>query len=272
MGNDIKIVAVIGAGFLGKQIASQTAFYDYTVRIYDVRTDMLELLVKKIKRKKKKRRALGEVTYHYDLAEAVKDADLIIEAVPEKLELKKKIFSQIDKAAPLHAIIATNSSSIPVSRLEEFVQRKDKLLNIHFYHQAIPMVDLMKGTKTSDETFETGKKWIESIEFTPIIVKKESFGFVFNRLWHRLRLEALKMWAEGYADIEMIDTAWKIFTHMDLGPFGLMDTIGLDTVYNVHMSYYNETSDPKEKPPQALKDMIDRGELGAKTKKGFYTY
>jgi len=269
---DIKTVAIIGAGFLGKQIASQTAFYDYTIRLYDVNIEPLEKLVKKIARKKKKKGALGEVSYHNNLKEAVADADLIIEAVPEILELKKKIFSQIDEASPPHAIIATNSSSIPVSRIEDAVQRKDKLLNMHFYHQAIPMVDLMKGTKTSDETFEIGKKWIESIEFTPIVVKKESFGFVFNRLWHRLRLEALKMWSEGIADIEMIDAAWKIFTHMDFGPFGLMDTIGLDTVYYVHMSYYNETGDPKEKPPQALKDMIDRGELGVKTKKGFYTY
>ncbi len=272
MVNEIKIVAIIGAGFLGKQIASQTAFYDYTIRLYDVRTETLEKLVKKIARKKKKKGALGEITYHNNLNEAVSDADLIIEAVPEILELKKKIFSQIDENAPPHAIIATNSSSIPVSRIEDAVQRKDKVLNMHFYHQAIPMVDLMKGTRTSEETFEIGKRWIESIEFTPIIVKKESFGFVFNRLWHRLRLEALKMWAEGIVDIEMMDIAWKIFTHMDVGPFELMDTIGLDTVYNVHMSYFKETGDPKEKPPQALKDMIDKNMLGMKTKKGFYEY
>lgn len=272
MVNNIKNVAVIGAGFLGKQIASQTAFYDYTVRIYDVRTEMLEILVKKIKRKKKKKGALGEVTYHNDLAEAVADADLIIEAVPEKLDLKKKVFSQIEKAAPPHAIIATNSSSIPVSRIEDAVKRKDKVMNMHFYHQGIPMVDIMKGTETSDDTFEKGKKFVESIEFTPLVVKKECYGFVFNRLWRACKKEALEIWAGGYADIETVDTAWKIFTGMSFGPFTLMDTIGLDTVYNVEMSYYKETGDPRDKPPQALKDMIDRGELGAKTKKGFYEY
>ena len=272
MVNDIKIVAVIGAGFLGKQIASQTAFYDYTVRIYDVQTEMLEILVKKIKRKKKKKGALGEVTYHNDLAEAVADADLIIEAVPERLELKKEIFSQIEEAAPPHAIIATNSSSIPVSRIEDAVKRKDKVMNMHFYHQGIPMVDIMKGTETSDDIFEKGKKFVESIEFTPLVVKKECYGFVFNRLWRACKKEALEIWAGGYADIETVDMAWKIFTGMSFGPFTLMDTIGLDTVYNVEMSYYKETGDPRDKPPQALKDMIDRGELGAKTKKGFYKY
>jgi len=272
MAKGIKIVAIIGAGFLGKQIAAQTASYDYTVRIYDKQTEILEKLAKKIARRKKVKKARGDVSFHYNLSEAVADSDLIIEAIPEKLELKKEIFSQIDKAAPPNAIIATNSSSIEVSRIENAVQRKDKVLNMHFYHQAIPMVDLMKGTMTSEDTFEKGIKFIENIALTPIIVKKESKGFVFNRLWHRMRIEALNMWADGVADIETIDTAWKIFTHMDVGPFALMDAIGLDTVYNVHMTYYNETGDPKERPPQALKDMIDNGLLGMKTKKGFYEY
>ena len=272
MTNDIKVVAIIGLGFLGKQIAFQTASFDYTVRIYDTQTEILEKQTKKLARRKKIKNAHGDITSHNSLSEAVADSDLIIEAVPEKPELKRDIFSQIDKAAPPRAIIATNSSSIPVSQIEDAVQRKDKVLNMHFYHQAIPMVDLMKGTMTSDKTFEKGKKFIESIEMTPIVVKKESKGFVFNRLWHRMRIEALKMWADGVADIETIDAAWKIFTHMDVGPFALMDAIGLDTVYNVHMTYYNETDDHKEKPPQALKDMIDKGLLGMKTKKGFYEY
>jgi len=272
MVNEIKTVAVIGAGFLGYQISSQTAFYNYTVRIFDVDIEKLKIFTQKIKRKKKKKGALGEVTYHHTLTEAVADADLIIEAVPENLELKKDIFSQIDKAAPPHAIIATNSSSIPVSKIEDAVSRKDKVINLHFYHQAIPMVDIMRGTKTSEETFEIGKKFIESIDFTPLEVKKECLGFVFNRIWRATKKEALESWARGYADIETIDTAWKIFTGMNFGIFELMDNIGLDIVYNVEMSYYKESGDPKDKPPQALKDMIDRGELGTKTNKGFYEY
>ena len=182
MAKEIKIVAVIGAGFLGKQIATQTASFNYTVRIYDKQTEILEKLKKKLVRRKKIKKAQGDVTSHNNLSEAVADADLIIEAVPEILELKKEIFSQIDKTAPPHAIIATNSSSIVVSSIEDAVQRKDKVLNMHFYHQAIPMVDLMKGTMTSEDTFEKGEKFIESIALTPIIVKKESKGFVFNRL------------------------------------------------------------------------------------------
>ncbi len=130
----------------------------------------------------------------------------------------------------------------------------------------------MRGTKTSDESFEKGKKWLESIEIVPLVVKKECFGFVFNRIWRAIKKDALNIWAEGHADIETVDTAWKIFTGMEFGPFVLMDAIGLDVVYDIEMSYYNESGDPKDKPPQALKDMVDKGELGIKTKKGFYNY
>lgn len=272
MVNSIKIVVVIGIGFLGYQIASQTSQHDYTVRIYDVRPEILEKLARKFKRKKKLKGASGKISYHNTISEAVSDADLIIEAVPEELELKKDVFSKIDSVAPPHAIIATNSSSFPVSMIEDAVKRKDKVLNLHFYHQGIPMVDIMRGTQTSEETFEIGKKYIESIHFTPLVVKKECLGFVFNRIWHATKKEALNSWAKGYADIETIDAAWKIFTGMSLGIFELMDNIGLDVAYNVEMTYYKESGDERDKPPQALKDMIDRGELGAKSKKGFYTY
>ena len=272
MVNDIKTVAVIGAGFLGYEISSQIASYNFTVRIFDVDTEKLELFTRKIMRRKKKKGALGEVTYHYTLDEAVADADFIIEAVPENLDLKKKVFSQIDKAAPPHAIIATNSSSIPVSKIEGAVTRKDKVLNLHFYHRAIPMVDIMRGTQTSEETFNTGKKFLESIHLTPLEVKKECLGFVFNRIWHATKKEALNSWAKGYADVKTIDASWKIFTGMSLGLFEIMDNIGLETVYSVEMTYYKESGDERDKPPQALKDMIDRGEIGVKTKKGFYNY
>jgi 3-hydroxybutyryl-CoA dehydrogenase len=270
---DIEVIAVIGAGYLGKQIIEKTALKDYNLRIYDINQEGLDKYTRKVARIKRVKKVGGEVTFHKTLSEAVKDADLVIEAVPEKLELKKEIFSEIDKAAPPHAIIATNSSSIPVSKIEDVVQRRDKLLNIHFYHLILqPMADIMRGTKTSNETFEKGKKWVESIEIIPIIVKKECFGFVFNRIWRAIKKECLKVWAGGHADIETIDKAWKIYTGMGLGPFQLMDNIGLDVVYDIEMSYYNESGDPDDKPPQVLKDMVDKGLLGRKSGQGFYNY
>ncbi|HUW91377.1 MAG TPA: 3-hydroxyacyl-CoA dehydrogenase family protein [Candidatus Nanopelagicaceae bacterium] len=270
MSEEIKIVSIIGAGYLGKQIAEKTALKEYTIRLYDTNVEDLAKFSRKLKRRKK---TPGEITSHETIKDAVKDADLIIEAVPEILELKREIFKIIDEAAQPNAIIATNSSSIPVSKLEDEVARKDKLLNIHFYNViTMPMADIMRGTKTSDETFEKGKNWVESIDITPLIVKKECYGFVFNRIWRAIKKESMKIWAGGYADLEEVDKAWKIFTGMGIGPFQFMDQIGLDVIYDIEMSYYKNSGLEDDKPPQALKDLVDNGNLGQKTKKGFYTY
>ncbi len=273
---EINTVSFVGAGHMGQLIAVEAAIFEYSIRFYDIDPAALEQAKKSMRKAKrrKKDKVLKSVTYHDDLASAVKDVDLVIEAVPEILELKKEIFTEIDKAAPPHAIIATNSSSIPVSKIEDAVSRKDKVLNLHFYQpiQSSNMVDIMRGTQTSDETFETGKKWIESINCVPLVVKKECLGFVFNRIWHAVKKECLKIWAGSHADIETVDQAWKIWSGMPLGPFRMMDNVGLDVVYDIEMSYYNDSGNPQDKPPQALKDMIDRGELGVKSDKGFYVW
>ena len=277
MGKEIKKVGIVGAGFTGKQIAAQTALNNFIVKVYDINPKILEGARKYIMgvlKRKNRLDAIQNISYYSDLDNALEDVELVIEAVPENLELKRKVFSQIDSSAPAKTIIATNSSSYPVSRIESAVKRRDKVLNIHFYPPIPmrPMVDIMRGTETSDEIFEIGKKWIINIGCEPLIVKKECFGFVFNRIWHAVKKECLKMWAGGYADIEVIDTAWKIFTKMKLGPFTMMDGIGLDVAYAVEKSYYEESGDPKDKPPQAFKEMVERGDLGLKTGKGFYTW
>ncbi|NVM35717.1 MAG: 3-hydroxyacyl-CoA dehydrogenase family protein [Candidatus Lokiarchaeota archaeon] len=275
--NEIKNISIIGAGFTGKQIAAIATLYKYDVSIFDINSEILmeaKKYITGVLKRKQKPELSNHIYYCNKIEEAVSNADLVIEAIPENIELKKKLFFQIDRIAPKNTIIATNSSSIPVSKIEEVVDRKDKVLNIHFYPPIPlrPMADIMRGTKTSDETFEKGKKWIESIGCHPIVVKKEIIGFVLNRMWHAARREALNLWAGGHADIKTIDSAWKIFTGMAMGPFSLMDGIGLDVVYAVQMSYYLESGELRDKPPDALKDMVDKGELGMKTGKGFYTW
>ena len=270
MNREIKIISVIGAGYMGKQIIERSTLCGYNVHAYDVSFESLNEFISELKRSKDIK---GDIIQHTNLSEAVRSADLIIEAIPENIELKREIFSQIDNAAPPHAIIATNSSSIPISKLEDVVARKDKVMNIHFYHLVNwPMADLMKGNQTSDETFEKGKKWVESIDITPLIVKKECYGFVFNRIWRAVKKDCLKIWGGGYADVEDVDKAWKIFTGSDEGPFEMMDKIGLDVIYDIEMSYFKKSGDQDDKPPDALKELVDKDQLGRKTGKGFYTY
>lgn len=266
-------VSIIGVGNLGKQIAERAALYDYQVSIFDINPLGLQEFIYDAHKKIQNKGSSGNIYFKESLDEAVREADLIIEAVPEKLELKKTVFKQIDKSSPPHAIIATNSSSIPVSKLESAVKRKDKVLNIHFYKLPVfPMADIARGTKTSDQTFELGKDWIEDIDITPLVLKKQCLGFVFNRIWRAIKKECLKIWAGGYADIETVDKAWEIFTRSPIPPYKFMDIIGLDVVYDIEMMYYNESKDPTDKPPKKFKEMVKRGELGVKSGKGFYEY
>ena len=182
--------------------------------------------------------------------------------------------SKLGEKAPREAILATNSSSIPVSKMEDSSGRPERCLNIHFYFplQGVNMVDIMGGTRTLPEVMEKGVEWIASIGCIPLKVNKEILGFCFNRVWRAIKREALYMWANGFVDFRDTDRAWMVFTKMKEGPFALMDKVGLDVIYDIEMVYYNDSKDPKDKPPDALLDLVKRGELGVKSGKGFYTY
>jgi 3-hydroxyacyl-CoA dehydrogenase len=283
---EIRKVAVIGTGTLGTQIALQASLHGYDVSTYDadekafVRT--LETLKKRIENARREsslsleviQREAPKVHRSNSLKDALQEADLAIEAVPEDLNLKRTVFAAIDAAAPPRTILATNSSSIPVSRLETATHRPEKCLNLHFYalDAGKNMVDVMGGDQTSADVLDTGKRWIRSIGCIPLLVKKESLGFCFNRVWRAVKRETLHMWAEGLVDFQDIDRAWMVWTGMSQGPFGIMDAIGLDVVYGIEMVYFNESQEPRDFPPQALREMLDRKELGVKTGKGFYSY
>ena len=277
MDRKINVISVIGAGYLGKQIIAKSILYNYDIKVFDTNKEDLDAFTKKMKKKIEDKNLDATITQFNNIAEAVKDVDLVIEAVPEKLELKRAIFPKIDKAASPHTIIATNSSSIPISKIEDVVERKDKVMNIHFYDLfTLPVADIMRGTQTSKDTFEKGMAWLESIEITPLEVKKECYGFVMNRIWRAIKKDCLKIWAGGHADIETVDKAWKFFCQFfsknDYGPFQFMDRIGLDVVYDIEMSYFKNSGYPDDKPPDALKEMVERKEMGVKTGKGFYNY
>lgn len=286
MEKKVQKLAVVGTGILGTQIAILAASFDYEVSAYDTDEGSFTRGLQKVKNSMKSAgrksafptedvdKVANTVRFCKDLAEALRDADLVIEAVPEDLELKRKVFERLDVLAPREAILATNSSSIPISRIESATNRPEQCLNTHFYYPAIGhnMVDVMGGTKTTPEVIETAIAWVRSLGLVPLTVKKEILGFCFNRVWRVIKREALYMWAEGFVDFRDIDRGWMIFTGMTQGPFGLMDNVGLDVVYDIEMVYYNESKDPKDHPPEALKTKLDRKEFGIKTNKGFYTY
>jgi 3-hydroxybutyryl-CoA dehydrogenase len=198
----------------------------------------------------------------------------VVEAIVEDVNIKRKLFKELGKYAPAKAVLATNSSSLPVSRMEKSSGRPQQCINTHFYLplQGMNMVDLMGGTKTLPAVMRKGEQWIRSLGCIPLRVKKEILGFCFNNVWRAIKKQTLFMWGNDFVDFRDVDRAWRIFTGMRMGPFGLMDTVGLDTVYNIEMVYYNNSKDPKDKPPKALVDKIKRGELGVKSGKGFYKY
>jgi 3-hydroxybutyryl-CoA dehydrogenase len=282
----IQKVAVIGTGTMGTQIAIQAALFGYAVSAYDhdkeafLRSQAhLTSLIKGARGKhlpsiEEWEEAAQRIGRCDALAEALIDADLVIEAVAEDLTVKRRVFGSIDALAPAKAIVATNSSSIPISRIEDATARPELCLNIHFYFPALGtnMADIMGGTKTTAEVMEAGTAWVRSIGCVPLTVKKESFGFCFNRVWRAVKREVLHMWSEGYVDFRDIDRAWMIFTGMKQGPFGLMDKVGLDVVSDIEMLYYNESKDPRDHPPELLTAMVEKKELGVKTGKGFYCY
>jgi 3-hydroxybutyryl-CoA dehydrogenase len=282
----VQTVTVIGVGKMGIKIAARAAAFGYGVRVFDVAPDVLGNAREPIRTdiqgyceegvtQEDPKVVFNRVSFHGKLEDAVAETDLIIEAIPEKLDLKKEVFAELDRLAPKHAIIATNSSSIPVSKMEGAVGRPDKVVNIHFYARPVgitPMVDLMGGTRTRDETLLRAREWIEGIGCIPLVVKKECMGFVFNRVWRAVKRESLRSWAGGHADYKDIDRAWKIWTGMMAGPFGMMDFVGLDVVYDIEMSYYLDSRDPRDKPPEALREMVERGQLGLKSGKGFYDW
>jgi len=285
MSQRIRKVSVIGVGLMGTQIAAQAACYGCDVKIYDQDPTNFQRTLQRIRPLVKPtlpvddwNRGVERIMQCENMREALKDADLAMEAIYENLEAKRTVFSQMDEMTPKDAILATNSSSIVISRIETATHRPGKCVNLHFYVPAgiqgypINIVDVCGGTQTTGETIESCRQWVRSVGCIPLTVKKEVLGFCFNSIWRAVKKRSLDLWAEGYVDFRDIDRAWMVFTRMPQGPFGLMDTVGLDVVYDIEMTYYNESKDQRDYPPKALKDMVDRKELGRKTGKGFYAY
>ena len=282
----IERVAMVGTGTMGRLIALRTAQHGIPVTLYDsdptaldrARTAIHDILGGWLGQGTLARIEMddieGRLRYASDLASAVRDADLVIEAIPERVEMKRALFSQLDECCPERTIIATNSSSIRVSYLEDATARPTKVANLHYYNPIwdIPMVEIGRGTQTDTETIDALTDFARRTSLLPLHVQKESTGFIFNRVWRAIKKETLKVVESGVASFEDVDRAWMTMYHTAMGPFGKMDEIGLDVVRDIEEHYASESNDPTDLPPKILTDRVARGDLGMKTGRGFYTY
>jgi 3-hydroxybutyryl-CoA dehydrogenase len=215
--------------------------------------------------------ALARLRIVDDLPRAAAEADIVIEAVAEDLTLKRKVFADLDRVCPPRTLFATNSSSIRISAIEDATRRPENVLNAHFMAGVWqrPVVELMRGTRTTEDAIDRMSRFVLSTGLTPLIVQKESTGFIFNRVWRAIKKETLHLVDDGVASHEDVDRAWMLVFGTSIGPFGLMDMVGLDVVRDIELVYYGESNNASDLPPKLLLDKIAKGELGEKAGRGF---
>jgi 3-hydroxybutyryl-CoA dehydrogenase len=283
---DIKKICVVGAGNMGHQIALCAVLAGYQVACTDISQEMLkkaecfaqtyihERVTKGKLTQKQADSAISNLRFTNSLVEAVCDKDFVIEAAVERLDIKRKLFVELDRIAPSHAILATNSSYIVSSKIADATQRPDKVCNMHFFNPALVMklVEVVQGPHTSEETAKATMDLCESLGKHGILLKQEIYGFVVNRILTAINSEALFLADVGIASPEEIDIAVTNALGHPMGPFHLMDLTGIDLAYYKATERYRETRNPKDKPSQLVVEKFVKGEWGKKTKKGFYSY
>ncbi|WP_260284113.1 3-hydroxyacyl-CoA dehydrogenase family protein [Peribacillus aracenensis] len=282
----IQSITVIGAGQMGHQIAMLAALGGYETILQDVQGDALNtaqekldvILTKWVQKGKlsedRKLAAFNRLQYTTDLEKAASGADLIIEAVVEKLDVKREVFARLEESAPAETIFATNSSTIVNSLIANVTNRPDKFINMHFFFPPLIMdcVEVVMSDQTSEETARLAMEVTEKMNRTGVLLRKEISGFVANRILGALQREALYLYEEGIVDYKDIDLICRKALGHPIGPFELMDLSGIDVGYFVMQQRYNETGNPEDKPNACIEEKVNKGHLGRKTGKGWYDY
>jgi len=286
---EITRVSIIGAGLMGHGIAQTCAQANCNVKLYDIKSEILENALKRI-RSNLKLLAEERIIKHQDidnvlsninivnkLEECVKETDLVIEAVPEDLKLKRKVFSEVEKYCPEDTILATTTSVISIGDISEAVEKPERMVGTHWMNPPfiLPLVEIIRGPQTSNSTVERIKEFLENKCKKKTIVCRDSPGFLVNRMAAAVLAEASKLVESGVTNIEDIDKTWT--EHLGLiyllfGPFRNLDYIGLDIIYFASIYLSNALKDERFKPPNWLLNKVKKGQLGIKTGKGIYKY
>ncbi len=282
--DDIKTVGIVGAGTMGAGIAQIAAQSGFNVILRDISDEALERginIIKKslgrlVKKGKLTQENAEEIVGRIKTTKELKDlanVDYVIEAVFEKMEIKKELFGELDKLTRPEVILATNTSSLSITEIAASTSRPDKVVGMHFFNPVpvLPLVEIVQGLTTSDETVNTAYELAKKFGKTPIKTKDQP-GFIVNRILVPYMNEAAWALMEGVASAEEIDEAMKLGANMPIGPLALIDLVGVDITLDVLEVLYREFGDPKFRPAPILRQMVRAGHLGRKTGKGFFTY
>lgn len=279
----IKRIGMVGAGTMGQGIAQVCALAGYEVLVYDLNTDIINKGISLIEKslstsvtkgklsQEAKQQSLSRIQPKTDLHQL--KADLIIEAAVEKLDVKKELFTTLEKVNDAQSILTTNTSSIPVTQIASVLNNPSRFAGLHFFNPAhiMKLVEIISGVGTAAETIEVLKAFSEKLGKVPVLVK-DSPGFIVNRVARHFYVEALKLLEEDVADVKTIDALMRS-SGFKMGPFELMDLIGVDTNFSVTNSLYHSFyQDPKFRPSRIQQQKVDAGHHGRKSGKGFYDY
>jgi 3-hydroxybutyryl-CoA dehydrogenase len=281
---EIKQVGVVGCGLMGSGIVEVCARAGYSIIVREIDEEFLEKGLGRVKKSLDKAVARGKATQEQadealariqgttDLADFA-GCDLVVEAAIENMAIKKGIFAELDGILPPHAILATNTSSLCVTEMASVTQRGDKVLGIHFFNPVpvFPLIEFVRTILTSDETMEIARQFGASLGKT-MVTAKDTPGFIVNRLFVPYILDAVRIYQNGLASREDIDTAIKLGLNHPMGPLTLIDFVGLDTCLFIADAMFEEYKDPRFAAPPLLRRMVLAGHLGRKAGKGFYDY
>lgn len=284
-----KNVTVAGSGVLGSQIAFQTAFFGYNVSVYDINQEALTKGKDRLNKLKsvyatyfndeqKAEETMTRFTFSDDLSEAVKDADLVIEAVPEVVDIKTDFYKKLGEVSPEKTVFATNSSTLLPSQFAEYTGRPEKFIALHFANQIWDKntAEVMGHAGTAEHITMELLDFAKSIGMIPLHIKKEQPGYILNSLLVPFLSAGQNLFANEVAEPETIDKTWMLATGAPMGPFGILDIVGIETAYNIVLmqaSANPDASNSQKKLAEILKtEFIDKGKMGTATGEGFYKY